>query len=126
MKSEPTGTLEVVSTSLGDHTLVPNACASGERQLFLGTDFLDSSKGMAARLIIEPAGLASLRLFPTADPLDEGLMFHRQDCNRFELSLERTGWQINDIYDLRVRLDLDCRASTGDSVRGVLTADHCH
>ena len=37
-----------------------------------------------------------------------------------ELALERTGWQINDVYDLRVRLDVDCRASSGDSVRGEL------
>ena len=126
MKSAPTGTLEVVSASLGRHTLAPGACASGERQLFLGADFLDGTRGLTARLILEPSGTASLRLFPTAEPLEEGLSFRRQDCERFDLSLERTGWQINDVYDLRVRLDLDCRASSGDSVRGELTADHCH
>ena len=126
VKSEPTGTLEVVSTSLGDHTLVPNACVSGERQLFLGADFVDAAKGMTARLIVAPSGRASLRLFPTDEPLEEGLSFHRQDCERFDLSLDRTGWRINDVYDLRLRLDLDCRASSGDSVRGELTADHCH
>lgn len=126
VKSAPTGTLEVVSASLGRHTLAPSACASGERQLFLGADFLDGTQGLAARLILEPSGTASLRLFPTDAPLEPGLTFGRQDCERFDLSLERTGWQINDVYDLRLRLGLDCRASSGDSVRGELTADHCH
>ena len=126
VKSAPTGTLEVVSASLGSHTLVPSVCASGERQLFLGADFLDGAQGITARLILEPSGAASLRLFPTDEPLEAGLSFRRQDCDRFDLSLERTGWQINDVYDLRVRMDLDCRAATGDSVRGALTADRCH
>lgn len=126
VKSEPTGTLEVVSTALGEHTLAPGGCLSGERHMFLGADFLDAAQGITARLIVEPTGTAMLRVFPAADPLDEGLLFRRQDCDRFDLSLEHSGWQINEVYDLRVRLDVDCRAASGDSVRGVLAADHCH
>jgi hypothetical protein len=125
-KSQPTGTLDVVSSSLGNFELVPTACGSGERQMFLGADFLDASRGLTARLILDPAGTASVRLFPTAKPLDAGLLFRRPDCARFDLSLERTGWQINDVYDLRVALDLDCRASDGNSVRGELAVEHCH
>ena len=125
-KSEPHGALAVVSSSLGNVQLAPTACVSGERQMFLGADFLDASSGLTARLILDPVGTASVRLFPAAQPLDAGLLFRRQDCTRFELSLERTGWQINDVYDLRVGVDLDCRTSDGDSVRGELTVDHCH
>lgn len=46
-------------------------------------------------------------LFATSNPLDQGLLFHRENCSQFQLSLERTGWRINDIFDLRVSLEVD-------------------
>jgi hypothetical protein len=125
-KSEPAGTVQLTSASLGDHTLAPTACASGEHQFFFGADFLDRSLDITTRLIIDPAGAATLRLFAASQPLDQGLLFHRKDCSRFQLSIERTGWQINDIYDLRVSLEFDCRTASGDSVQGTLAVAHCH
>jgi hypothetical protein len=123
-KSEPAGSVTLRSQALGDRTLRPTACQSGEHQLFLGADFID--QGIATRLIVEPTGAVSLRLFDTAHPLDPGVLFHRQDCGRLELSLDRTGWRINDIYDLRVSLDFDCRTASGDTAAGHLATDHCH
>jgi len=124
-KSEPIGTVNLSSAALGKHTLTPAACTSGERQLFLGADFLDS-QGITTRLIVDPAGAVSLRLFAADHPLDEGLLFRRQDCGRFQLSLDRTGWRVNDVYDLRVSLEFDCRAASGDTAEGSLRVDHCH
>ena len=124
-KDEPAGGVTLRSQALGDRTLKPSSCRSGEHQLFLGADFLDS-QGITTRLIIEPTGAASLRFFDVAHPLDPGVLFHRQDCDRLELSLDRTGWKINDIYDLRVSLDFDCRDASGDTAAGHLAADHCH
>jgi hypothetical protein len=124
-KSAPAGSVELRSPSLGDRTLTPTACRSGEHQLFLGADFLDA-QGLTTRLIVEPTGLASLRFFAAAHPLDPGILFHRQDCGRFELSLDRTGWRINDIYDLHLSLDFECRAASGEAATGHLVADHCH
>jgi hypothetical protein len=124
-KSEPVGSVTLTSPALGDHTLKPAACRSGEHQLFLGADFLDS-QGITTRLIVEPTGAASLRFFEAAHPLDPGILFRRQDCGRFELSLDRTGWRINDIYDLHVTLDFECRDAAGETAAGHLAADHCH
>ena len=124
VKAEPAGTVTLKSQALGDRTLKPAACQSGEHQLFLGADFLD--QGITARLILEPTGAASLRFFDAAHPLDPGVLFRRQDCGRFELSLDRNGWRINDIYDLRIRLDFDCRAASGETATGHLATDHCH
>jgi len=124
--AHPAGTIQLISSSLGNHGLEPTACTSGERQLFLGADFVDGQEGLTTRLIIDPAGSASVRVFPATQPLEQGLVFRRSDCSRFELSLERTGWRINDIYDLRVSLEVACRSTTGDSIDGTLDVSHCH
>ena len=54
-KAAPVGSVDLRSPSLGDHTLKPAACRSGEHELFLGADFLDS-QGITTRLIVEPTG----------------------------------------------------------------------
>ena len=122
----PMGTVHVASTTVGNVTLAPTACASGERQLFLGADFLEGSRGTVVRLILEPMGEATFRVFDAARPLDPGIAFRRAACSKALVSLERTGWRIDDIYDLRVGLDLDCRNASGDSLRGTLSVAHCH
>jgi hypothetical protein len=124
-KSAPAGSVDLRSPSLGDRTLKPAECRSGENELFLGADFLDG-QGITTRLIVEPTGAASLRFFQAAHPLDPGVLFQRRDCGLFKLSLDRDGWRINDIYDLHVSLDFECRAPSGDSATGHLVADHCH
>ncbi|MFO1315621.1 MAG: hypothetical protein U1F58_08440 [Burkholderiales bacterium] len=124
--SAPTGALQVASASSGTFALAPSACVSGERQLFLGADLLDTARGTTTRLILEPTGEASIRIFRSADPLDRGILFRRADCSRFRLSLDRSGWRVNDIYDVGVSLDVDCRTASGDSLQGTLAAAHCH
>jgi hypothetical protein len=128
-KAEPAGGVTLRSQALGERTLKPTACQSGEHQLFLGADFLDNqgdNQGITTRLILDPSGAASLRFFDAAHPLDPGVLFRRQDCGRLELSLDRTGWRINDFYDLHVSLDFDCRNASGDTAAGHLATDHCH
>jgi hypothetical protein len=125
VKAEPAGSATLRSQALGERTLRPEACQSGEHQLFLGADFLDG-EGITTRLILEPTGAASLRFFDATHPLEPGVLFRRQDCGRFELSLDRTGWRINDFYDLHVSLDFDCRTASGDTAAGHLATDHCH
>jgi hypothetical protein len=124
-KAAPAGSVDLRSPSLGDRTLKPTECQSGEPQLFLGADFLDG-QGITTRLILEPTGRASLRFFQAAHPLDPGILFQRQDCGLFKLSLDRNGWRINDVYDLLISLDFECHAASGESATGHLVADHCH
>ena len=124
--SVPIGKVQVTSAAFGNVALTPAACVSGEHQLFLGADFLDSARGTAIRLILDPTGEATLRVFETAHPLKPGIVVTRSACSRFLLSFERTGWRINDFYDVRVSLDVDCRTASGDALQGMLTAAHCH
>lgn len=44
---------------------------------------------------------------------------------RFELSLARKTWQLNEIHVLQVMVDVDCRLPSGDAVVGKLSATSC-
>ena len=124
--SGPTGKMQITSATFGNVTLTPAACESGEHQLFLGADFLDGARGTALRLILEPTGEATLRVYNTANPLRPGIVIPHTACSKILISFERTGWRINDFYDVRVSLDVDCRTASGDSLQGTLGAAHCH
>lgn len=125
-ESAPKGTIQVTSATFGNVTLTPAACASGEHHLFLGADFIDSARGLTLRLILEPTGEATLRVFDTAHPLDPGTMVQHTACSKARIAFERTGWRINDFHDVRVSLEVDCRTASGDALQGMLTVAHCH
>ena len=122
----PKGRIQVTSVSFGNVALTPAACASGEHQLFLGADFIDTARSTTLRLILEPAGEATMRVFDTAHPLKPGIVVNHAACSKVLISFERTGWRINDIYDVRMSLDVDCRTASGDTLQGTLTVAHCH
>jgi hypothetical protein len=126
IKPQPTGAVHLASGTLGNRVLTPTTCASGERQLFLGADLVDSREGLTTRLILDPVGSVSIRVFNSSHPLDPGLLFQRHDCDQLELSLEHTGWRINEVYDLRLSIELACHLASGESLQGKLAADHCH
>jgi hypothetical protein len=109
----------------GTAVLHPTTCSSGQWQMFLGADFPDAS-GTTTRLILDPNGVATLRFFRADKPLEPGVSFTRSACEKFEVSLQRSGWEINDVYDLRVSLNFECRSASGDIASGQVTADHCH
>jgi hypothetical protein len=118
------GEVRVESASFRELTSRPTSCISGENFVFLGAEFSGGGE-VTTRLILPPEGSAKLRLFRSDEPLEQGLLFTRADCRQFEVEVERTGWQINEIHDLRVRLRFDCSNDEG-SASGSLTADHCH
>ena len=122
----PKGTVQVTSATLGNVSMTPSACVTGEYHLFLGADFVDSASGTTFRLILQPTGEAVLRVFSTAQPLQRGIVFSQSACTKFQLGFERTGWRINDFHDIRMSLDIDCRTASGDALQGMLTVAHCH
>jgi len=77
----PMGAIHVTSTTIGNIPLTPTACASGERQLFLGADFLEGSRGTVLRLILQPSGESILRVASTTSPLNSSLAVHSTACS---------------------------------------------
>ena len=124
-RDEPEGTARFTQADGSRNDFEAVSCGSGEHQLFLGADFADADN-RTVRVVVDPRGAATLRYFDSSQPLEPGLLFHRADCERFELSLERTGWQIDEIYDLAVTIDFSCRLPSGATGAGALVATHCH
>ena len=119
------GSFTVSSPSLGQTLLVPSSCAAGDRQFFLGADFEDKGSGLVLRLVVDPLEGPAVRVFTTAAPFDNSIVFRRNDCKIFHFSLDTTGWRINRIYDYRITLQLDC-SRNGEAIQGNASATHCH
>ncbi len=120
-----TGSLALAGPTFGELVLAPTACASGEHQVFLGADFGGTDHQIVTRLAIDPLTGPGVRLFDAQAPFVRTLLMRQADCSSFHLSLERTGWQINEIYVLRVTLELDCSLPSGDGIKGSLAAASC-
>ena len=121
----PAGEIQLATATLGTAVLHPVTCTSGEWQMFLGADFPDAG-GVTTRLILDPHGVATLRFFRADRALEPGVSFERSACETFDVSLQRTGWQVNEIYDLRVSLNFSCRSESGDTAAGQVAVEHCH
>jgi hypothetical protein len=119
------GSFAVASQTVGDHTLVPTACTSGDRQFFLGGDFKTAGSDLVVRLVVDPLGAPAVRVFSTEAEFDKSVVFKRADCSVFHFSLDTTGWRVNDVYDYQLTLQLDC-SKPGESLRGTASTTHCH
>jgi hypothetical protein len=120
------GPFRLSSVSLGQFTISPSSCTSGDRERFLGADFSDESAGVVVRLVVDPLDGPAVRVFASAAPFEKSVVFRRSECRVFHFSLESTGWRINGVQDYRVSLDLDCVSKGGDTLDGKVSASHCH
>lgn len=120
-----TGSLALGGPLFGEKTLTPAACRSGEHEVFLGADFQDPAQNLVARLVIDPLEGAGVRIFDLEDRFKKSLVLRRESCAIFKFAFDRQGWQLNDIYVLKVNLELDCSLPGGDTVKGSLAAESC-
>lgn len=119
------GALSVAGPSLGERRIEPALCASGELQSFLGADFVDPRSQLVARLAIEPLGGPGVRIFSAEEPYGAAIVVRPGDCEVFHFAHERSGWQLNDVYIVRIELELRCALANGDRVEGKLSAPAC-
>jgi hypothetical protein len=124
-ESQALGSFSVASQTFGNVTVSPTACAGGDRQLFLGGDLSAPGSPVVLRLVVDPLEGPAVRLFSSEAPYDTSVVFRRADCTVFHFSLDDTGWRVNDIYDHRLTLQLEC-AKPGESVSGSASSTHCH
>lgn len=115
---------EVSLTAAGEtRTFRPERCQSGEWRSFNGADFRAGDD--VVRVIVPPEGGASVRVFSADSPIEPGVVFDRAACSQFELSLGRSGWEVNDVAELTVDLRFTCANANGDSASGTLHSEHC-
>jgi hypothetical protein len=123
--AEPLGLFEASFDGRQTVRLVPTRCDSGDPQLFLGVDLASEEVRAVVRLVVDPLVGPVARLFDADHPFERTAVFQRADCRRFELSLEETGWTINDVRVRKIELDLDCTLPEGARLSGRATAGHC-
>lgn len=114
----PLGALTLSGPTFGQRALVPTACASGERQFFLGFDLGDARAGIVTRLVVDPATGPIVRVFAASAPFDRAVVFRQAECRAVHFSIESTAWRINRVQQLNVSIELDCQLPSGDSIVG--------
>ena len=119
------GSVALYSERLGHSTFTPNTCRAGDREFFLGGDFIDEKSGFIARLVFDPLDGAALRIFASGKSAEKSIVFHHDDCRALNYTFEPTSWRVNDVYDYRISVSFDCSKS-GDAAKGAVSATHCH
>ena len=125
-KPQQLGSVEAGSRALGTAAFSPGVCLAGEREMFLGADFLDRPQDLVFRLVWDPLEGPAVRVFDRTDPSAKSIVFRKADCRQFKASLDQTNWRINDVNAYRVSADIDCGDSDHGFVKAHLLAEHCH
>lgn len=120
------GDFRVTSPGGARGTVTPTLCLAGDRELFLGADLIDERSGLVVRLVVDPLEGPLLRVFDREAPFERSVLFFREECEQFELSLEESGWEINEIPVRRLELAIDCESEEGAAIVGRADAGHCN
>jgi hypothetical protein len=121
----PLGSFEVASLGAPHATISPSSCVSGEHDVFLGADLLDPGTHLVVRLVIDPLNGPALRVYDADEPFDRSVIFFRDECPIFDMTLERTGYMVNDIVIRSLDLEVECENEDGATIRGSATAGRC-
>ncbi len=127
---EVTGQLQGSGSLLGDFTLAPDTCSSGQHDGFFGV-WVGSTRSSeeVIKLYDDPrAGRVAIVQIPGSckGPECKRVALDAKTCQRFTADIERTSTTINDVRVLDARLTLDCQLDSGDQISGSLTIEGCH
>ena len=123
VNTSTSGEVQIRGGKLGELSLRPVVCLSGDRGMFRGVDLV--APPLIVRVAGEPIDGLAAALIDSASGERRGV-FRRRDCNILRGDIQRTGWRINEIADLSGFVDIDCRLPSGEEIRGSITFEHCH
>lgn len=104
----------------------PASCSTGEREQFFGFVLGDSGSPTVLRAVLDPLNGPGLRLTGLEGIPPQGLVVRQADCRRLDLSVQPTGWTVNDFRDVSGTLEVSCALQDGGSLEGHLAVSHCH
>ena len=102
----------------------PDRCLAGEHEQFFGFILGAEGSPIVLRAVIDPLDGPGLRVMGLDRP--EGVVFRPETCERMELDVEPTGWEVNEFQDLNGRLDVRCSIPDVGSIEGSVEVRHCH
>jgi hypothetical protein len=109
---------EISSSGLARGEITPTHCNAGDLSHFLGADLVDDGLGLAVRLVIDPLYGPALRVFDLNQPYERSVIFFEEECERFDLDFEPTGWMINEVEVRDLTLEVDCMNEDGATISG--------
>jgi hypothetical protein len=101
----------------------PEECFAGEHEQFFGFILRANGSPIMLRAVVDPLDGPGLRVTGLEV---EDLVILPSSCERLELVVAPSGWEVNEIQDLSGSLDVRCTTADGASVEGSLEVRHCH
>jgi hypothetical protein len=112
--------------SVNDETYHPTECYSGHREFFLGVDIVDPSSRTDLRVVVDPLEGPKLRFTRGEGDARERVVFTSASCRTLAVSIEPTGWLVNDVRDYSGHVEADCVSQEGLALRAGIQLTHCH
>ncbi|HEV8267772.1 MAG TPA: hypothetical protein VGR00_06045 [Thermoanaerobaculia bacterium] len=120
------GEIAMRGPNLGDGTFVPAACQSGDYERFYGVDLVSADGGTFVRVVEDAIKGPLVRVMTKEMGPAKGVLFSGETCAVLKGAFDRTGWRVNGILDFKGEFELECKAHSGDEIRGKLSFVHCH
>ena len=117
-----TGKMVVRWANGEESALTPEACISGDRANFRGADLL--APPYVLRVAAEPLEGIGVAVIGSDD--GARAVFRSSSCTGLRGDVQRSGWRVNDVWDVSGFVEADCRLASGEELHGKLTFDHCH
>lgn len=108
------------------HSWKPDSCLTGEREQFFGFVLGASGSPLVLRAVLDPLDGPGLRLTGLEGTSPQGIVIRQTDCRTLDLSVQPTGWSVNDFRDVSGTLEVSCTLDDGVSLEGRVEASHCH
>ena len=104
----------------------PDACQTGELEQFFGFVLGASGSPVVLRAVLDPLDGPGLRITGLEGTPPYGLVVRPADCRTLDLSVQPTGWWVNELRDVSGTLDVSCTLDGGVSLEGSVQVSHCH
>ena len=130
--SKAEGSFISIGQPHGDFTIVPKKCKSGQRMNFYGAVLLGEGPDDGAVVaIIDPVRgkLVKVEVPGSCRPPDREVckefIIEPSMCAKFDVSVERTGTEVNDIRLLDGHIELECAFKEDGAIRASLKFENC-
>lgn len=130
--SKTEGTFVSAGRPVGDFTIVPKKCRSGQRMNFFGAVLLGEGPDDGAVVaIIDPVRgkLVKVEVPGSCKPPDREVcrevLIEPSMCSKFDVSVQRTSTEVNDIRLIDGHINLECTFPEDGSVHANLKFENC-
>lgn len=130
--SKTEGTFVSAGRPVGDFTIVPKKCKSGQRMNFFGAVLLGEGPDDGAVVaIIDPVRgkLVKVEVPGSCKPPDREVcrefIIEPSMCTKFDVSIQRTSTEVNDIRLIDGHINLECAFKEDGAIRANLKFENC-